>query len=91
MRLTLRRFGFYFLFMAVTVTLMQKWPPLPTNAFHAGQWLGLIAGWIVLGTGFDIGYRLVRRYVLWEQKQLPIDVQPTKQFDVPETNKLTKP
>src|SRR5262245_4297320 len=69
MRLTLRRIGFYLLFMATTVTIMQKWPPIPTDAFTTGRWLALIAGWMVLACMFDAAYRLIRMYVLWEQKQ----------------------
>ena len=88
MKQTLRRSAFYFALLAVSVTVFQKWPPLPTDAFSAGRWLALIAGWLVLGVVFDVAYRLVRMYVLWEQKQSAIEHSPTKGLEVPETNKL---
>jgi len=90
MKQTLRRFAFYFALLAISVTLLQKWPPLPTDAFSAGRWLALIAGWIVLGVLFDVAYRLIRMYVFWEQKQLAVENSPTKAVDVPETNRLDR-
>jgi low temperature requirement protein LtrA len=96
MKPTLRRFAFYFLFLAVSITVFQNWPKPPeqfsqnSTALYIGQWLGLLGSWIVLGVIFDTAYRLVRMYVFWEQRQSTIENAPTKELAVPETNKLDR-
>jgi hypothetical protein len=67
---------------------MQRWPPLPTDAFTVGRWLALMGGWLILAIVFDCAYRLIRMYVFWEQRQLSIENSPTKELQIPETNRL---